>query len=971
MHRLMRYSVVALMLVLAALPCAASPIVGPETRICPVFDAAPGNQDSIEIAAGANGYLAVWRDTRGGQSDIFACRLDASGAIMDPAAIPICQNQSEQTDPAVAWNGTEYLVVWGDRRLGAQHIYGARVTADGVVIDPQGICLSGTAGSQAYPRVASNGRNWQVVWQDSRGGSLDIYGVSLAGNGILSRVTGIVTQPGSNEETPDITHNGATYIVVWRDYRNIASTDADIYGCRVANNGIRMTGDYLISCDSTGVSGSPRMQSAPRVCSLGSNCMVVWEDYRGDGTTCDIYGSRITSTGIVLDRNGIVIASGTGDQELPAVAFDGNRILAVWRERSTRNVRGARISTAGSVLDPAGVTIYNGSAGSSGLGICRRLTGGFIVGWNNLSLAGNDTFIAGVPASGLVTPSTGTVVSLGQKCQSDYSVADNGSEYAVVWSQDVGGKECIMGARVAYDGTVLTTTAINITGFVYSGNQSQPSIAWNGSHYLLVWCGNETYQETNLDIRGLRLNAGLTPLDPAPIAICTAVDIQQAPCVTSNGSGFLVVWQDSRNALAPYYFTDIYGAIVSATGSVTAVSGAISMYTGNQAKPRAASDGTDYFVVWEDYRFGYPLIYGARVTSAGAPSPAVGIPMPATSTNQTNPFILHGGGNYLVTWSDGYRIAGCRVNSSGTVIDVSGINIDSGSTAKARPSTCWDGAGFQAVWEDYRSQLAGNSDVYYTTLSPTGVVSGDPKPGLVADLTPQTAPRVFGNSSDGVLFYTRVEGYINSLCVAPLAQQGAPTDVATISAAKLMAPGTNVCLRGKIVTAVFPGGFYAEEADRTSAIRAISTATVNVGDVVDVTGYLGIFDGERQIVTGTVQALGVASEPLRPFGIRGDMLGGAPLSSLVPGITGGRGANNLGLLVKTWGKVSSLGSGYFYLDCGAGTSVRVKSGGLVQPAVGAAVSVVGISTCDVTSGAICRAILPRTQADIVIAKPAN
>lgn len=969
MRHLLRCSIVMLLAALCAAPCAANPVVGLEVRICPTFDAAPGNQDSVDIAASTGGYLAVWHDTRGGQSDIFACRLTAAGELIDQAAIPVCQHTAEQTDPAVAWNGNEYLVVWGDRRSGPQHIYGSRVRLDGTVIDPQGICLSGTAGTQAYPRVASDGRGWEVVWQDSRGGSQDIYGVKLNGTGVLERVTGIVTLPSNNEETPDIAYNGDTYVVVWRDCRNIAATDADIYACRVATNGIRMAGDTLISCDSTGVNGAAGTQSAPRICAFGSSCMVVWEDYRGgDGSTCDIYGARLDPSAVVLDRNGKAIATGSGNQELPSVGYDGSKLLVAWRERSTRCVRGTRMTTTGSVLDTGGLSISLGSAGSDGLAVCTSFGGGFWVGWNSLGISGSHALTAWVPATGSVAGAAGTTVSLAQENQSDYSVADNGSEYAVVWSQDVAGKECILGARVSYAGQLLTPAPVNITASV-AGQQTQPSIAWNGSEYLLVWCGDESYLDSNLDIRGLRLNSNLTSKDITPILVCTSIEIQSNPCVSASGSSFLVAWEDSRNAISPSYYTDIYGAIVNTNGGVTAMSSAVNMYTGDQHKPRTASDGTNYFVVWEDYRFGYPLVYGAKVTAAGVRSPSDGTPMPATSASQTTPYVVYGGGNYLVMWSDGYRIAGCRVNTSGVVVDISGINIDSAVTAKSRPAAYWDQTKFHAVWEDYRSQMTGNSDIYYTTLSSGGVVSTDPKPGLVADLTPQTAPRIFGNASSGVVFYARVENYINSLCFAALTQQGT-IEVAKISAAKLMPSGTSVTLRGKIVTAVLADGFYAEEVDRSSSVRVLANVVVHVGDVVDVTGVIGTCDGERQITTGSVTAMGIAAEPTRPFGMRGDMLGGAAVGSVIPGITGGDGANNMGLLVKTWGTVSSLGSGYFYIDCIPGTSVKVKSGSLVQPRVGDIITVVGISTCEVSGGAVCRVILPRTQVDIKVVKAA-
>jgi hypothetical protein len=964
MLQTIRRFAVVLLIVLSPSAAHCNPVVGPEVSICPTFSAAQGNQEGVEIAASPFGYLAVWQDTRGGQADVFGCRISPTGEVLDLAAIPIDQCASDQLDPAVAWNGTQYLVVWCDRRLSAQHIYCARVQLDGQVIDKQGMLLSGTVGSQAYPRVASDGHGWQVVWQDSRGGSQDIYGCRVSGDGAVGKVMGIVTLPSNNEETPDIAYNGSTFVVIWRDQRNSSATDAEIYGCRVAKNGLRMGSDVLISCDATGASGVVGAQSNPRVSACGANSLVVWEDYRGDGVTCDIYGARLNSTGTVMDRNGIAIATGTGNQELPSVSFDGTRLLVAWRERSNRWVRGARVSTDGAVLDPSGFNISLGVAGSAGISVCGYPGAGFWVGWNSLTMGGNDALIAHVPGSGTFGGSAGALISLAQDDQPTYSVADNGTEYAVVWSQEVNGKSSILGAKVSHSGVLLTSTAVNLTG-ASMGYQTKPSIAWNGTEYLVAWCGNETFDTTNLDIRGYRLDSALHVKDAAPIEICAASEAQTTPYVASNGSKFLVAYEDSRNALAPNYYTDLYGAVVDANGGVTAIASGISLAAGDQRNPRIASNGTDYYVVWEDYRSGLPLIYGVKVTTAGSVVSAVGTAMPATSTYQTTPSICFGGGNYTVTWSDSYRICGCRVSSAGTIVDTSGISIDSGLTTKSAPAAWYDGSQYQVVWEDYRSQFAGNSDIYYTTLGTGGSVSSDPKTALVSDLATQQTPKVFGNTGSGVLFYSCYLAYSHGLRLTPLTQQGIQ-QVRNISDAKKMPSGSLIVLRGKVVTATLPDCFYAEEVDRSCAIKVLSTVIVHVGDLVDVTGVIGTCDGERQLATGSVVVMGVAAEPVGPMGIRGDWLGGAALSAIAPGVTGANGANNIGLLVKTWGKVSSTGSGYFYIDSKPGVSIKVKSGSLLLPKVGDLVSVTGISTGEVASGAICRAILPRQQSDIAL-----
>jgi len=947
----------------ARFPIVIDPIVGPENQLCSTFSAATNSQDGVQMAAGLNGFLAVWQDSRGIDLDIFATRLGPNGDVLDPAGIAISTATAEQITPAVAWNGKVYFVVWADRRLGVQHIYGARVLSTGEVIDKQGILISGSSGTQAYPKVASDGAGFEVVWQDSRGGTQDIYGCKISGDGALSRVMGISTQAGSNEENPDIAYNGTTFLVVWRDSRNASITDTDIYGCRVAKNGVRLAGDIIISCDLTGANGITGAQNNPKVCAFDSTWMVAWEDNRSTTSGTDIYAARVNSDGVVMDRNGVQVVGATGIQELPGIGYDGSKILIAWRDRTSRYIQCARIGADGILQDRTPYNVSAGTAGSGGVSVAGCVNGGFEVGWNTLSMAGNDILTARVPRSGAISPVAGSLTSLGLDDQEHYCVADNGREYAVVWAQMVNGNWDILAARVSYSGQLLTPVPVNLTATLYT-DQTQPAIAWNGTEYLVTWTDDSSFMDSNLDIRGMRIDSTLRPIDTTPLLICGAADVQQNSWVASNGKNFLVVWEDYRNSSSTSnYYTDIYDAIVDANGIVTNPMSGVNLVTGDQRNPRAASDGTNYYVVWEDYRNGYSLIYGAKVSSSGDCTNSSGTAMPATSYSQATPDICYGNGYYFVTWSDSIYISGCRISASGTITDPSGIRIDTGTTSKKCPSVCWDGSRYEVVWEDYRSSFVGNADIYYASVGGTGVLSPDPKVALVSDLIPQLRPRVFGHSDTGVLFYSRYNNFVNGTCVVTLTQQGMQ-QVDTIAAAKLLPAGSFISLHGKVVTAVFPDSFYVEEVNRSNGIKVISTITTHIGDIVDVTGVIGITDGERQIMPGTVTAMGVASNPPKPIGIRGEWLGGAPLNANTPGVAGGTGANNLGQLITTWGTVSSLGSGYFYIDAKPGVSIKIKSGSLSQPKVGDFVSITGISSCEIVAGAINRAVLPRQQSDI-------
>jgi hypothetical protein len=142
-----------------------------------------------------------------------------------------------QCEPTAAFDGANYLVVWEDHRDGVD-VYGARVTPAGIVLDRTGLAISTAAGAQQSPVVAFDGTNYLVVWHDTRNGSLDdIYaarvtpaGAVLDRNGIaISRATGI-------QYAPAVAFSGSTYLVVWTDGRR-GGDQTDIFAARITTTG--------------------------------------------------------------------------------------------------------------------------------------------------------------------------------------------------------------------------------------------------------------------------------------------------------------------------------------------------------------------------------------------------------------------------------------------------------------------------------------------------------------------------------------------------------------------------------------------------------------------------------------------------------------------------------------------------------------------------------------------------------------
>jgi hypothetical protein len=294
-------------------------------------------------------FLAVWEDDRNGYTDVYGARVTPGGTVLDPDGIAICTAQNYQYSPTIAFDGTNYVVVWEDYRNGWDQpdIYGARVTPGGAVLDPSGIAISDAPGRQRSPAVGFAGGNYLVVWEDYRSGSSwDIYGTRVSPGGIVLNTDGIPISTASNQQClPAIGFDGTNYLVVWEDMRNSGSPD--IYGARVTPAGQVLDPNGIAICTAR------NYQFSPAIAFDGTNYLVAWEDYRRS-VYSDIYGSRVTKQGTVLDTAGIAISKSTYDQFDPAVAYDGTNFLVLWADccnSGSPDIYGTRVTQSGSLLD--------------------------------------------------------------------------------------------------------------------------------------------------------------------------------------------------------------------------------------------------------------------------------------------------------------------------------------------------------------------------------------------------------------------------------------------------------------------------------------------------------------------------------------------------------------------------------------------------------------------------------------------
>jgi hypothetical protein len=691
-----------------------------DTNVVYAYGPSIGNQWSVSIAFDGTNYLVVWQDDRNGSCDIYGTRIAQSGVVLDPVGIAISTAANDQLEPSVAFDGTNYLVVWQDDRNGSCDIYGTRVAQSGVVLDPVGIAISTAADDQLRPSVAFDGTNYLAVWQDHRNEPYkpDICGARVDTSGSILDSTAITVSTATYHlACPSIAFDGTRYLVVW-------SRGFYICGARVDQSGSVLDTPGII----IGSANDQLFEYSPSIAFDGINYLVAWtRKHPRFYWTSDICGARVDTAGNVLDPGGIDICTIGESQWLGSVAFDGTNYLLVWQDCGIyfpASVWGARVNTSGTVLDTTFIVIASGWIGygeprSPSVAFGART---YLVVWEDDRNAYiKDIYGTRLRRSGAIIDTLNICMStqiIDVNEQRNPAVSFDGTNYLVTWEEDRITSYDIYGARVDQSGNVLDADAIAIS--TPAVDQLAPSVAFDGTNYLVVW---KDERNGYWDIYGTRVDQSGIVLDPVGIAISIAMNEQSAPSISCDGTNYLVVWEDWRYGSS----CDIYGARVDQSGNVLDTAGiVISTAANKQYSPSIAFDGTNFLVVWADGRNDpmYPDTYGARVDTSGNVLDPFGIAISTAPNSQWRPSVTFDGTNYLVVWEDERNgwpldIYGARVDQSGNVLDSSGIAISTASNNQMSPSVAFDGTNYLVVWREWRSN---SWDIYGAKLNTSGVV---------------------------------------------------------------------------------------------------------------------------------------------------------------------------------------------------------------------------------------------------------
>ncbi len=122
------------------------------------------------VAAGGGVFLVTWHFHGTSSLDIRGNRIDgASGAALDGTGFIVASGASRQDHSSVSFGAGQFFVVWNDTRTGAVGgntggAFGARVSAVGTVLDPNGIEIGPMARDQVPVQSLFDGTRFVVIW---------------------------------------------------------------------------------------------------------------------------------------------------------------------------------------------------------------------------------------------------------------------------------------------------------------------------------------------------------------------------------------------------------------------------------------------------------------------------------------------------------------------------------------------------------------------------------------------------------------------------------------------------------------------------------------------------------------------------------------------------------------------------------------------------------------------------------------
>ena len=713
--------------------------IGAETSVDqPAYKDRQGMQVGGWAIPGGPGALIVWEDsgdyssiTGGAEQSIYGARVDAQGALLDRVGFSITpMPQDNGAYPMGAYSVDRWLVIWYDP-LG--QVRGARVATDGTVLDPNGIDIS-LATNAGYPMAVVPDANGFVVMWTANVNVLTDFPFYMAKVGFDGTVTpaggGAVTLP---SETP------ALYVAA-------AAPVGNQIALLTVSNRLTSPVPKALLVDHTGAAvtalsaaGGPPYASqagvstgiANAAATNGSETFVLWQQYatigNQTGLNTTLVARRLGADGQWIDSAPIQVRAAAGNVGRVGVLWDGTRFICYWVDHTGGPYRAQlyyrRFAPDGTPVDAAPVAVSNLASVPYG-DVQLALVGGQVFA----TLLRTTTTNEGDQSDGiLLRVLDATLKPLGP------------------------------------DATIISAAA---------NGQYFPRAAGAPGGAFVAWLDDRlrstptTYGSPEADIYGALVTPGSAGLAQTVTQISTSPNTDSDPAVGWDGTRFTIVFRLGLGS-SP---SGRYLVHVDTTGARTGgMVGALET-TDYSAQSRLTWNGSEYLIAWfdgENSSFGAPY-EGRRLSSAGALLDATAFAVqPNAGTIDTVQGDLGGvalGGTFLLT-SQAHNdqggdsdVFGLAVGSNGVPATTTGVTLANGAGDQDGPAIATDGTSALVLWRDNGAASGPRILARHVDATLAALDSSD---AVVASATPPDAlgpPALAWTGSSYVAVWTTVTG---------------------------------------------------------------------------------------------------------------------------------------------------------------------------------------------------------------------
>ena len=522
------------------------------------------------------GAIYVWSDTKLGERDLWAQKVDGAGNMVWGEPVLIDGKPDRQEDPVITrTNDNNYVIAWIDFSADLDgDVYAQKIDGEGNLLWQEGgVPVCTLAGMQiALNMEPDNEGGVYIIWVDSRNPSKDLFGQRLSANGSpLWIINGIPIATGLGDEMQNtMLPDGEGGMII--AYTHSYAGNDDLYAKRFNANGTMVWQNTLVISEAEG------SQSDIRMAALNDgNFVFTWADKRSADT--DIYAQKINLAGDLLWGSYLIVYSDQNGLARPQVnprivKTSDNGVIIVWEDfrLDTQNpdLFAQKISASGiKQWSEQGIALCTAEFAQVGPRLASDNNGGCFVVWDDLR-NGNapnvDIYAQHLSASGnALWEANGKAICIAPNEQSGSLIKVSNNIVFINWMDIRNGSVGIYYQALTYEGTVLL--AVNGAEVFWGLSGDAPLdnylILKRSSDVVIIW------QDTRFANDGYRLffqflnPDGSIDLEPNghPVTVSVGGSQSTPSAVVTPDDQIAIVWEDARGDNPK-----VYAQLLSASG---------------------------------------------------------------------------------------------------------------------------------------------------------------------------------------------------------------------------------------------------------------------------------------------------------------------------------------------------------------------------------------------------------------------